>query len=119
MPIKNMKTIWKLFTDCKSEKAARRLSIRHFTRLGQEPDATRIEPYHKGGFVVCAVGRLSAQTWQEAIFQALLQAQMTGREWILSGDIHELDAWSNDSVVSGIISIHLRVRCAPDNSSEH
>jgi hypothetical protein len=60
--------------------------------------------------VIRAVGRLLAQTWPGAIFQALLQAQMTGWEQIISGDIHhELDAWSNESVVSGIASVHLRV----------
>jgi hypothetical protein len=110
----NIEFVWKLFTDCKSEKAARRLSFRHFAFIGQEFNFISVEPYHKGGYVVRAVTLLSAHTWQEAIFQALAQAQATGREWIISGDINnEPDAWSNNSAVAGIVSVHLQVHSCP------
>lgn len=100
---------WHLFTNCTSQEAALKVAARLFEQIGLGVSSLRAESYHKGGFTVRTTSSHVAQTWAEFVVLALALAQSAGRAWILNGSIaDELDAWSNDSTVSGVSSIHVQ-----------
>jgi len=84
----------------------------------------KIEPYSKGGFVCSFEVAPNENEWPEVIVEALSLAQHIGRDWKLSGSFleafwklsgsieDEVDAWSNDSSVHGVKSVHLVVENA-------
>jgi hypothetical protein len=101
---------YKIFTDCSSKEAAAKVAKRYFSTIGSEPSTLTIAPYHKGGFLIAGAIPISAHNWPEVIFEALSIAQNVGRAWVITGNIdEELDAWSNDSAISGVSSIQLQV----------
>jgi hypothetical protein len=106
-----MEAYWKIFTNCTSDPAARKVADHVWTLAKLEPRSVYAEPYHKGGYVVFGKVELEVSEWPQAVLLALQMAQSAGRAWTISGDIaDELDAWSNESLVSGIRSLHVLVR---------
>ena len=101
---------WKLFTSAKSAKSAGKVMQRFIDAMQCEYEEPNIEPYNKGGYVCSfSVGPV-ATLWPEVVVEALSKAQGVGRNWMLSGDVEsELDAWSNESNISGVDNIHLLV----------
>jgi hypothetical protein len=105
-----MNAYWKLFTDCGSEKNAEKLLNKAVAAMGIGLEASDVQPYHKGGFTCCFTSKLSSMAWEQVPYIALVQGQKIGRMWIVSGDIsREFSAWSNDSNISGVVSIQLEV----------
>jgi len=103
-----MHVSWRIFVDAGSDRNARVLLKRVGEALGIQPEAARVEPYHKGGFVLVISAAVPAGSWPEVVVKLLAQAQELGRGWQLSGSIlEELDAWSNLSSVAGVQSVHL------------
>jgi hypothetical protein len=106
----NMEANWKIFTDCKSDAAAKKVATKFFVLVNSEPLSVIVEPYHKGGYVVTATVELEASAWSQSVLFALQKAQTVGKAWTISGNIaDELDAWSNEALVPGIQSLHLLV----------
>lgn len=103
-----MNAFWKIFTDANTKEKASKVCNRFLKNLSAEHTGTDIQPYHKGGFTVSFSTAVSATAWPKIILEILSEAQNVGRSWVVSGDIKtELNAWSNDSSVSGVTNIHL------------
>lgn len=103
-----MNILWRLFTNCTSQEAALKVAAQHFQLAGIEACDISAEVYHKGGFVVSGSSEHRAQCWAEFFVSALASAQKSCHGWMLNGSVwEELDAWSNSSVVSGILSVHM------------
>ncbi|ROP61635.1 hypothetical protein EDF81_0107 [Enterobacter sp. BIGb0383] len=50
--------------------------------------------------------RAEAREWPAAVVEIIAYAQTLGRQWIITGAIHdELDLWSNHATIVGITSI--------------
>lgn len=78
--------------------------------LGIEAENPIIEPYHKGGYVCSFISKTEAENWKEIPYSALAQAQKIGRMWVVSGNVDfEFSAWSNESSISGIVSIEIGI----------
>lgn len=100
---------WRLFVDCDSVDASRKLARRHFEWVEVEPVELAASPYHKGGFVIDARTSHAEQAWSECVLLALTLAQRTGHSWQLSGGAeNEIDLWSSQSKVAGVTAIHAR-----------
>ena len=103
---------WKIFTDANTKNKANRVLSRFISELDINTNSSKVEPYHKGGFICTFDSDITFPSWQDNIFLALQLAQKVGRGWILTGDINnEVDAWSNDSSISGVTNIQLQVSC--------
>ncbi len=101
---------WRLFTDCGSEKNAEKVMRNAISSLGVEAKNTSIKPYHKGGYVCSFLSKAKTESWKEIPYSALAQAQKIGRMWVVSGNIDfEFSAWSNESSISGIMSIEVGI----------
>ena len=101
---------WKVYTAATTSDKANKVLGRVLKVLAVEHSSEKIEPYHKGGFVCSFNTCASAVKWPEIVLESLSFAQAIGRGWVLTGDIQrELDAWSNESTVVGVQSIHLVV----------
>lgn len=101
---------WKIFTDTTTEDKTKKVFLRFVEKASGEYADLKIESYHKGGFVCSFTMPLVTTSWPDAILETLLKAQMVGRGWTISGDIDkELDAWSNETAMPGIRSLHIVV----------
>lgn len=101
---------WKVFTEAKTQDKAENVFRRILKALSFDYSSKKIEPYHKGGFVCSFTTFPTSKEWPEVVLESLSYAQSIGRSWIISGDIrYELDAWANESSVSGVQSIQLVV----------
>ncbi|MFC1626422.1 hypothetical protein ACFL19_01825 [Pseudomonadota bacterium] len=111
-----MKESWKIFIDSNSIKNATIVKSKFENLLGIEVSENSPEPYHKGGFVFSIEVDTHKGSWSEIAVGVIAKAQLVGRSWQLSGKIvEEVDAWTNDSSISGIQSIH--VQCMNINAS--
>jgi len=99
---------WKIFTSANTAEKAKKV-LRNVTSIvDMNCNTEKVEPYHKGGFVCTFSCVNEGSNWPESVFLALTEAQKVGRGWILSGSIEqELDAWCNESSVSGVENMHL------------
>ena len=101
-----MKSVWKFWCDAKRDVGATKLLHRVQSRLQVEVSDESIEPYHKGGHVVCFTVNHATADWKEFIFEVIQFGQRVGYSWTLSGDVQaQLDGWSNRVAVSGIQSM--------------
>jgi len=99
-----------MFTDANTAEKANKVFRRFIKQLSVEYTDLNIEPYHKSGFVCTFSTPLTATQWSEIILESLSKAQLVGRGWELTGSIiSELDAWSNESSISGVQNIHVVV----------
>lgn len=105
-----MHASWRIFVDAASDRSACVLLARGISKtLGVQPEIARVEPYHKGGFVLAIDAAVPSASWPDAVVKLLGQAQQLGRGWELFGSIlEELDAWSTSSSVAGVQAIHLQ-----------
>lgn len=105
-----MNIYWKLFTNTNNEEKTKKLINSFIKVVNSECNDFVIEPYHKGGFVCSCSTPIVSTGWSERVIEALIKAQAVGRGWILNGNIKtELDAWSNESVISGIENMQMCV----------
>ena len=101
---------WRLYTNCESEKNAKAVMNKATKKLKVKIEKSKIEPYHKGGYVCSFSNQLEIENWNEIPFLALALGQRIGRMWTISGDINsEFSAWSNESSISGIENIELGI----------
>jgi hypothetical protein len=101
---------WKIFTDTNTSEKANKVLQKVIAQLQIECKSEKVEPYDKGGFVCSFSSSIEVSSWSQSVLQALFLAQKIGRNWVLSSDIsEELDAWSNESSISGVQNIHLIV----------
>ena len=85
---------WRLFVDCASEPAARRVAARWFGKIGLDARALTVAPYPKGGFVLEARSDHASESWPEFVVEALAACQRAGHGWQLRGYVEEeLDAF--------------------------
>jgi len=104
-----MHVSWRIFVDAQSAKSAGVLLDRVAGALQIRPEAARIEPYHKGGFVLEISCPLADAPWSEVVVGLLARAQQVATSWELSGSIlEELNAWSIQSRIAGVKSLHLQ-----------
>ena len=102
--------VWFLFSDAKSTDAAKKVLRRVTDHLGVSADAATVEAYHKGGYKLSFSSPVVGERWPDVVFQTLTIAQKLGRDWSIFGDIaDEVDAWSNETVISGVRSAHVVV----------
>ncbi|MBN2733187.1 MAG: hypothetical protein JXR26_12220 [Balneolaceae bacterium] len=102
------KITWKIFTNAQTEEKASQVIENLLDQLSVDYSNLEIKPYHKGGFTGTFCHPAGADTWSEAVIETLANAQQIGRSWILSGDIEkELDAWSNNSSITGVTNLHI------------
>jgi len=105
-----MVATWRIFVDCKSSASASALASKLFQLASRTPGSIAVEPYHKGGHLITAATVLSETSWPHCVLESLSLAQRVARGWSITGNIQEeLDAWSNESSVSGVTSIHLQL----------
>lgn len=96
---------WKLFVDCNKEEKAEKLLYQTKALIDLDIIDTKIESYHKGGYLCTFATELDIEFWSQLPYVALGLAQRIGNMWTVSGDvIHEFSAWSNESTVSGVVS---------------
>jgi len=108
MPIK-MNTTVKIFTDAKSGKKAFVVLSKIKSKIHSHSLSEKCEPYHKGGYVCSIEIRLPSSSWEEIPYNLLSLCQNIGSAWKISGNIEEeFDAWSNESNVQGVNSVHVQ-----------
>jgi hypothetical protein len=102
-----MRSLWKFWTDARTEAKALRVFERVQRALGREVLDLCVEPYPKiGGFVVTFWVELESQAWNDSVVELIELGQRVGYGWILSGRVlAEPEGWSNESSVSGVKSI--------------
>jgi hypothetical protein len=99
-----VQVIWTVFTNARSEKAARNIYRRLMQRMGREGVAVTIEPYWKtGGHMLIFATNLAGASWNDQVVEAIALGQRAGYSWMLLGDVSDdLSGWSNKASVSGI-----------------
>lgn len=103
-----MKVHGKIFVEAKTKYKAEKVVLKLGNLMSIKISEGGIRDYHKGGFVASFNSLITEENWAEAILFTLQEAQNIGDNWILTGDItEELDAWSNNSKISGITSMQL------------
>lgn len=104
---------WKIFTEVSTPDKANKVMGWVTNKLSIQHQGWQVEPYSKGGFVCTFRLTPNGETWPDVVVESFSLAQNLGRGWLLSGDIkNEIDAWSNDSSVSGVRNIHLVIENA-------
>ncbi len=104
-----MKTTLKIFTDASNDKNALVVlnKVKNNIEFGSQSESC--EPYHKGGFVCSLELNISDTGWEEMPYKLLSLCQSIGRAWQITGSIEEdFDAWSNESSISGVGSLHVQ-----------
>ena len=105
-----MVVYWRVFVDCKASASASSLSSKLFKLVSRTPTSVAVEPYHKGGHVITATITLVETSWPNCVLEALSLSQKVARGWSITGNIEEeLDAWSNESSVSGVTSVQVQL----------
>ena len=105
-----MKIHWKIFTNTNNEDKTKALVARLVNKNKDEYSDLKIELYHKSGFVSHFTTPLASSKWSEVIVESLSKAQVVGRSWIVTGNIEtELEAWSNDSSISGVENMQISI----------
>lgn len=107
-----MKSRWSIFIDAKTQDKAEKVFSRFHKQFGSLITDLKTEPYHKGGFktefTCTGTNTGNGSNWPAMIYHTLQLAQRVGNSWILDSDIeYELDAWSNESTVSGVTNLHV------------
>src|SRR5690349_17676379 len=99
-----MHVSWTVFTNVRSEKAARNIYRRLIQRLGREPASVTIERYWKtGGHLLYFAIQLASATWNDQVVEAIALGQRAGYSWTLSGEVSlDLSGWSIRAQISGI-----------------
>lgn len=102
-----MHSIWKMWTEARTEAKALRVFERARQAIGREATDRHIEPYPKiEGFVVTFRVELESQAWNDSAVELIELGQRVGYGWILCGNIlADPSGWSNDSSVPGVKSI--------------
>jgi hypothetical protein len=117
-----MRSLWKVWTEARSEDKALRVFERVRRILGREALDRTVEPYPKiTGFVVAFWVELESQAWNDSVVELIGLGQRVGHGWILSGDILvDPSGWSNEPSVSGARSIrwiHGSLLTTPESAS--
>ncbi len=99
---------WQLFTNVNSEVSVNKI-IKAVTKKMSVPiSESKTDPNNNDGFIINLTTPIDEDSWSSAVVKSLAVGQQIGRTWHLAGNIeNEVDAWSNDSVVSGITSLHM------------
>jgi hypothetical protein len=119
IPENQPRASWRIVVDAASDKGAHVLLRRTLKLLGAQVDATVVEPYHKGGFVLRFEVPVVSAVWSEAVFDLLAAAQRLGRAWQLHGDIHEeVSAHTSEANVQGVRFLHLGCRRTDNAAAE-
>ena len=108
---------WHLFTKADSNAAAEKKVESVVRELGVPKAESNIFSESTNRFEATFTTQVSEDAWASLVVQALALAQKIGRAWHLSGGIEkELDAWSNESALSDISSIHIMLFADEDDS---
>lgn len=104
---------WKFFTDADDETKARKVLGWVLDNLEVQPSALKIEPYHKGGFLLAFNTKPTVAEWSDTVLEVLSSAERVGNGWLLTGTItEEVNACCNKPTVAGVSFGH--VVCSRD-----
>ncbi len=98
---------WRVWTDARTERAARKVATRLLERLSRQTTGLSFEPYPKtGGWTFRFRTPLVGTTWNDYVVDVIALGQRVGYGWSLSGTIYEdPSGWSNKAQVGGVTSV--------------
>ncbi len=101
---------WKLFVNCNSADASRRLSSAFLKMISRRSALVGIEPHDEGGFVVRLKSVLESPSWAGQVLEVIQLAQSVGYGWTLSGCIEEeIQLGSSATRIGGVQAIQIRL----------
>jgi hypothetical protein len=112
MGASSMEAHWKVWSSASSEKSARIVANRLLRELARPAEQLSFAPYPKtGGWVFAFRTVLQGATWNDCVVDVIALGQRVAYSWGLGGDISsDPEGWSNNSRISGAISVRWQLR---------